>query len=174
MATPQTRRATARTVLLHQPHHRPRRSATWPTRPRSQCVRSYRGAVSDSWEPARAAARLREDVRNFALGLPGAVEEFPWGDAAVAKVERKIFVFLGPDGRGRPLGVTVKLRTPDLYAHALSFPGAAPARYGLGRSGWVSVPLAEGAPGAELVREWIEESYRAVAPKKLVALLESR
>ncbi|THA27463.1 MmcQ/YjbR family DNA-binding protein [Streptomyces sp. RKND-216] len=114
-------------------------------------------------------------MRDFALGLPGAAEEFPWEDDAVVKVNKKIFVFLGSDGGGYPLGVTLKLRDPDLHEHALSFPGAAPAGYGLGRSGWVSVPLEEkGAPAAELLCEWTEESYRLIAPKKLVALLDSR
>ncbi|EST38349.1 hypothetical protein N566_07830 [Streptomycetaceae bacterium MP113-05] len=114
-------------------------------------------------------------MRDFALALPEAVEEFPWEDDAVVKVRKKIFVFLGGDGGGHPLGVTLKLREPDLHEHALSFPGAAPAGYGLGRSGWVSVPLEEeGAPAAELLCEWAEESYRVIAPKRLVALLDSR
>ncbi|WP_247597512.1 MmcQ/YjbR family DNA-binding protein [Streptomyces sp. RKND-216] len=125
--------------------------------------------------PPKAAVRARDAVRDFALGLPGAAEEFPWEDDAVVKVNKKIFVFLGSDGGGYPLGVTLKLRDPDLHEHALSFPGAAPAGYGLGRSGWVSVPLEEkGAPAAELLCEWTEESYRLIAPKKLVALLDSR
>jgi predicted DNA-binding protein (MmcQ/YjbR family) len=33
-------------------------------------------------------------LRDVALGLPEAVEEFPWGDRVV-KVRKKIFVFLG-------------------------------------------------------------------------------
>jgi predicted DNA-binding protein (MmcQ/YjbR family) len=125
--------------------------------------------------PSQAALGVREDVRAFALGLPGAAEEFPWGDDAVAKVNGKIFVFLGSEGGGYPLGVTLKLRDPALHEHALSFPGAAPAGYGLGRSGWVSVPLEEqGAPRADLLCDWTEESYRTIAPRKLVALLKSR
>jgi predicted DNA-binding protein (MmcQ/YjbR family) len=137
------------------------------------------GAVSPKKEtpgpPLKGAVRVRETVREFALGLPGAAEEFPWEDDAVVKVNKKIFVFLGNDSGDYPLGVTLKLKDPDLHEHALSFPGAAPAGYGLGRSGWVSVPLEEkGAPGADLLREWTEESYRTIAPKKLVALLDSR
>jgi hypothetical protein len=39
----------------------------------------------------------------------------------------------------------------------------------------VSLPLEEkGAPAADLLCEWAEESYRTIAPKKLVALLDSR
>jgi hypothetical protein len=35
-------------------------------------------------------------------------------------------------------------------------------------------PGAPGAPGAELLCDWVEESYRTVAPKRLVAQLDAR
>ena len=43
-----------------------------------------------------AMAGVREKVRAFALSLPGAVEDHPWGEDVV-KVRGKIFVFLGPE-----------------------------------------------------------------------------
>ncbi|MDH6454445.1 hypothetical protein M2156_001215 [Streptomyces sp. SAI-149] len=47
----------------------------------------------------------------------------------------------------------------EAHAHALTAPGAEPAGYGLGKAGWVRVPLAErGAPAAELLCDWVEES----------------
>ncbi|WP_217236548.1 MmcQ/YjbR family DNA-binding protein [Streptomyces sp. AC555_RSS877] len=113
-------------------------------------------------------------VREFALGLPGATEEFPWSES-VAKVNKKVFVFLGVDDGSYPLGVTVKLTEEAAHAHALTCPGAEPAGYGLGKSGWVRIPLEPtGAPGAELLCDWVEESYRAIAPKRLTAELEGR
>ncbi|TVL93025.1 MmcQ/YjbR family DNA-binding protein [Streptomyces sp. SAJ15] len=116
---------------------------------------------------------VREAVRAFALSLPGAVEEFPWGDSVV-KVNKKIFVFLGDEEGERPPGVTVKLRDEAAHAHAMSVPGAAPTGYGLGKAGWVSIPLAErGAPRTELLCDWVEESYRAIAPKRLIAELDA-
>jgi predicted DNA-binding protein (MmcQ/YjbR family) len=122
----------------------------------------------------RNALRKWEKVRAFALGLPGATEEFPWGET-VAKVNKKVFVFLGVDDGSHPLGVTVKLRDDTAHAHALASPGAEPAGYGLGRSGWVSVPLErEDAPAAELLCDWVEESYRTIAPKRLIAELDAR
>ncbi|MBC9724289.1 MmcQ/YjbR family DNA-binding protein [Streptomyces sp. TRM68367] len=122
----------------------------------------------------RNALRKWEKVREFALGLPGAVEEFPWGES-VAKVNKKVFVFLGVDDGSYPLGMTVKLKDEAAHAHALSVPGAEPAGYGLGRSGWVSIPLGEkGAPAAELLCDWVEESYRTIAPKRLTAELDGR
>lgn len=119
------------------------------------------------------ALKKRAKVREFALGLPDAVEEFPWGET-VAKVNRKVFVFLGVDDGSYPPGMTVKLTDEAAHAHALTAPGAEPAGYGLGKAGWVRVPLAEqGAPAAELLCDWVEESYRAIAPKRLIAELDA-
>ncbi|MGW6398400.1 MmcQ/YjbR family DNA-binding protein [Streptomyces sp. NPDC055134] len=106
--------------------------------------------------------------------MPGATEDFPWGET-VAKVNKKVFVFLGVDDGSCPMGLTVKLRDEEAHAHALTTPGAEPAGYGLGKAGWVQIPLdAKGAPGAELLCDWVEESYRTVATKKLVAELDAR
>ncbi|MFI9759397.1 MmcQ/YjbR family DNA-binding protein [Streptomyces sp. NPDC051963] len=115
-----------------------------------------------------------EKVRAFALGLPGAAEEFPWGET-VAKVNKKVFVFMGVVDGSYPMGVTVKLKDEEAHAHALTCPGAEPAGYGLGKAGWVSIPLEQqGAPAAELLCDWVEESYRTIAPKKLIAELDTR
>ena len=118
----------------------------------------------------RAKGRTRPEaalLRTFALGYPEAREEFPWGERVV-KVKGKVFVFLGTDGPD--LGLSVKLPHSGVLALGLSF--AAPTGYGLGKAGWITARFAarEKAPVA-LLRSWIDESYRAVAPKKLVAAL---
>jgi predicted DNA-binding protein (MmcQ/YjbR family) len=105
----------------------------------------------------------------FALDLPGAFRDTPWDDSAVAKVGKKIFVFLG-SGSGPGAAISVKL--PESAAHALSIDGAVPSSYGLGRHGWVTVPITDTPP--DLLQDWIEESYRAIATKKLVAELDAR
>jgi predicted DNA-binding protein (MmcQ/YjbR family) len=123
---------------------------------------------------SKNALKKWQKVREFALGLPGATEEFPWGET-VAKVNKKVFVFLGLDDGSYPLGVTVKLKDEAAHAHALTSPGAEPAGYGLGKAGWVRVPLEDqGAPAAELLCDWVEESYRAIAPKRVIAELDRR
>jgi predicted DNA-binding protein (MmcQ/YjbR family) len=106
-------------------------------------------------------------LRAFALGFPEAYEDFPWGER-VAKVKGKVFVFLGTDGD--TLGLSVKL--PESGMLALGLPFASPTGYRLGKAGWVTARFAkrEKAP-VDLLRSWIDESYRAVAPKKLVAAL---
>ena len=107
-------------------------------------------------------------LRAFALDYPDAREEFPWGERVI-KVGKKVFVFMGmADGDG--LGLSVKL--PVSGPMALLLPFAEPTGYGLGKSGWVSarfVPADD--PPLALLREWIDESYRAVAPKRVVARL---
>ncbi|MFG2223054.1 MmcQ/YjbR family DNA-binding protein [Streptomyces sp. NPDC048644] len=121
---------------------------------------------------AADAVEVREQIRGYALRLPGAAEEFPWGESVV-KVNKKVFVFLGAEDDGRPPRVTLKLKDPEAHAHALTAPGAEPAGYGLGNAGWVTVPLTErGAPPAELLCDWVEESYRVIAPKRLIAELD--
>ena len=106
-------------------------------------------------------------LRAYGLGFPEAVEEFPWGHTAL-KVKGKTFVWLAcEDDR---FSMTVKL--PVSRDFALVFDFAEPAGYGLGRSGWISVRLAADEPAdLHLFRRWIAESYRAVAPKKLAALV---
>lgn len=73
------------------------------------------------------ALKKWEKARDQALGLPEAVEEHPWGET-VAKVDKKVFVFLGTDDGSYPLRVTVKLTDETAHAHALPCPGAEPER----------------------------------------------
>jgi predicted DNA-binding protein (MmcQ/YjbR family) len=112
---------------------------------------------------------LRKQLVGYALGLPEAYLDHPWGED-VAKVRKKVFVFFGMP-EGQDLGMGVKL--PESNSLALSQPGVKPSGYGLGDSGWVSITLSPATP-FEMLRDWIYESYRAVAPKKLVSEWESR
>lgn len=106
----------------------------------------------------------------YALTLPSAREELPWGHR-VAKVGKKIFVTFGNDARA--FAMSVKL--PGSAELALTLPFAEPTGYGLGKSGWVTARFtAKEAPPLDLLRAWIDESYCAVAPKKLAAALDGR
>ncbi len=100
--------------------------------------------------PRRASGTRRVDdlrlvsreLRVYAMGLPGATEHFPWGER-VAKVNGKVFVFLGIDPiPGGPMGLSVKL--PISAQEALDLPFAKPTGYGLGKSGWVSATFQPG------------------------------
>ena len=108
---------------------------------------------------------LKADLLAFALSLPEAWEDHPWGES-VAKVGKKVFVFFGIVETDSGLRFTVKLR--DSHEEAMSMPWVVPAGYGLDRGGWVTAVAPDDAP-LEMITGWIEESYRIVAPKKLIA-----
>ena len=102
-------------------------------------------------------------LRKRALAYPEAYEEFPWGERVI-KVHKRIFLVL--HGDTKTLRVTTKL--PLSYGAALLAPFARPTGYGLGKSGWVTASFA----GAEhvpydVLLSWMDESYRAIAPKRL-------
>jgi predicted DNA-binding protein (MmcQ/YjbR family) len=112
-----------------------------------------------------------DSLEEFALSLPDAWPDTPWGDRVV-KVGKKIFLFVsGPDSERAV--ATCKL--PDSRDHALSYPEAFPTRYGLGKHGWVTlyvdtVPEEE----REVLFDFVEESYRTVANETLVRRLDAQ
>jgi predicted DNA-binding protein (MmcQ/YjbR family) len=128
-------------------------------------------AISSKRIRATAAA-----MRDFAFGLPGAWEDNPWGES-VAKVGKKVFVFnlVPADDARDELLFTVKL--PESRDAALTLPYTEPSGYGLGKAGWVTVRFVaseqEEPPPRGLFLDWIEESYRSVAPKRLVSELDA-
>ena len=82
----------------------------------------------------------------------------------------KVFVFLGRR-EGDEVGCSLKL--PHSGDAALGLPFCAPTGYGLGKAGWVSATFPKGkkVPVA-LLLEWLDESYRAVAPRTLLKALD--
>ena len=112
----------------------------------------------------KSAAKPYDAILGFALTFPEAVEEHPWGETAI-KVRGKIFLFLG-SSQGE-LALSVKL--PQSKEFALEYPFTKPMGYGLGKAGWVSASFgARDKPPLDLLQHWVAESYRAIAPKKLV------
>jgi predicted DNA-binding protein (MmcQ/YjbR family) len=115
----------------------------------------------------RTTARAR--LRRFALSLPEAHEDFPWGESVV-KVGQKVFVFLGRSGDA--LSMSVKL--PESSLLALDLPFTSPTGYGLARGGWVTAQFQrDESPPVDLLERWIGESYRAVAPRRLTRGLDA-
>jgi predicted DNA-binding protein (MmcQ/YjbR family) len=106
-------------------------------------------------------------LRKRALSYPEAYEDFPWGEHAF-KVKKKVFLFMRYDAT--LLSLSVKL--PDSQGAALVFPFAEPTGYGLGKAGWVTARFSKGVrPPVQLLEAWLAESYRAVAPARLSAVL---
>jgi len=102
------------------------------------------------------------------MKYPEATEDFPWGERAI-KVRGKAFLFLRAEGRN----VSFSVKLPHSAAEALELPNTQPTSYGLGKHGWVTAEVdgSREAPVATF-EAWLEESYRAVAPQRLVASLD--
>jgi len=115
---------------------------------------------------------VRERLRVFALGLPETHEDHPWGETVI-KVNKKVFIFLGIDEQTEKWDPSfgVKLLS-EARGHALTVEGAAPSGYGLGKAGWVTVPFLAELPETDVLIDWVEESYRTIAPKRAIKLLD--
>jgi predicted DNA-binding protein (MmcQ/YjbR family) len=108
------------------------------------------------------------ELRSFGLAYPGAHTKSPWPGHLDLAVKDKTFAYLSIEGE--PFSISCKL--PRSATVALMLPFAQPTGYGLGKSGWVSAQIAEGADvPVALFKAWIDESYRAQAPKKLLVML---
>jgi predicted DNA-binding protein (MmcQ/YjbR family) len=103
-------------------------------------------------------------LRRAALAYPETREDHPWGESAF-KVRGKVFVFLF-QGEGH-LALSMKL--PQSRDFALLLPFAQPTGYGLGKSGWITATFGpKDALPLPLLLDWMDESFRAVAPRRLV------
>jgi predicted DNA-binding protein (MmcQ/YjbR family) len=111
------------------------------------------------------ASRIGAALRKQALAYPETHEDFPWGESAF-KVKGKTFVFMSDGERG--VSFSVKLDgSRDL---ALALPASEPTHYGLGKKGWVTVrPTSR--TSLEVLYFLIDESFRTIAPKRVVAQL---
>lgn len=134
---------------------------------------STSGKSSMSHRAARRSASKSSDaalqeLRAFGLAYPGAHTKSPWPGHLDLAVNDKTFAYLSIEGE--PFGISCKL--PHSCAMALNLPYTQPTPYGLGKSGWVSAtpPTSKPVP-VDLFKAWIDESYRAQAPKRLVAQL---
>lgn len=109
-----------------------------------------------------------ERLKAFGLRYPGAHPKAPWPGHNDLAVKDKTFVYLSVPGE--PFSIGCKL--PASSQVALLLPWVVPTPYGLGKSGWVTAtpPPGRAVPVA-MFEAWIDESYRAQAPKKLVAQL---
>jgi predicted DNA-binding protein (MmcQ/YjbR family) len=118
----------------------------------------------------RASDAVLGELRAYGLAFPGAHTKSPWPGHLDLAVKDKTFAYLSIEGE--PFSISCKL--PASNAVALMLPFAKPTAYNLGKSGWVSAefPDDDEALPIDMLKAWIEESYRAQAPKKLVAQLD--
>ena len=97
------------------------------------------------------------------------VDVAEWGDHPTFRVRGKNFVFAADAS-----SISVKLPKEEAGAVVATDECATPAGYGLGRHGWVSLTLAPGLTDErwEQIAEWVETSYRLIAPRRLVKQLD--
>jgi hypothetical protein len=114
---------------------------------------------------------IQRTLKKFGMAYPEAHGKSPWPGHDDLAVRNKTFAYLSSEGE--PLSISCKL--PLTGQMALTLPFASPTGYGLGKSGWVTATFSpKDAPPLDLLEDWIDESYRAQAPKKLVAALPRR
>jgi predicted DNA-binding protein (MmcQ/YjbR family) len=118
------------------------------------------------------ATRPISRLRKLCLALPEAHEVEAWSEPTF-RVRNKIFaMYAGADnhhGKGRP-AVWLKAAPGDQAAMVGSAPDCFFVPPYVGPSGWVGVWL-DGVADWEDVAEFVRDSYRLIAPKKLSALL---
>jgi len=116
--------------------------------------------------PTDAASR---ELRAYGLTYPGAHIKSPWPGHGDLAVKDKTFAYLTIEGE--PFKVSCKL--PTSSAMVVNMPFAKLTAYGLGKAGWVTMDFADGEVPVEMIKELIDESYRAVAPAKLQHQLDA-
>ena len=108
--------------------------------------------------------KLEAAIRKIAMSYPETREDFPWGHSAF-KVNEKVFVFMGGDKDE----VSFSLKLPQSRDIAVDLPFTEPTGYGMGKYGWVTVKVRRDTKVTiDLIKAWIDESYRAIAPKRLL------
>jgi predicted DNA-binding protein (MmcQ/YjbR family) len=111
---------------------------------------------------------LHDRLLELALSLPEATEDWPWGSIH-CKVRGKIFVSWGRDQHGvMSLGVRTSIH--HQAALVATDPDVSVAKY-VGKYGGIDIRLDE-QPDWEEVEDFIVESYRIIAPKRLSKTLD--
>lgn len=116
-------------------------------------------------------ARTLQRVRKLCLAFPETSEKLAWGHPTF-RVRDKIFATIGAyadDG----YKVTMTTKPPPGEQEALLAEGA-PFYFPkyVGVRGWIGF-VVDAKTDWKLVAELVEDSYREIAPKRLVALLDS-
>jgi hypothetical protein len=109
-------------------------------------------------------------LRRFALRYPEAQEgvacEGTAAEKRTVKVRNKAFLFLGP--------ADVMLKLGESAAEAAELASKEPSRYKVGAHGWVTVKFAaDESPPLDVLKRWIDESYRLLAPNQLLTMLSA-
>lgn len=118
-------------------------------------------------ELSDAGARVLARFRSLCLDLPGTTETGSWGHPNFRAGKRTFAAYEVVNGRP---SMAFRL-APDEVRHFLTMRGFFQTPYGRGM--WVSLDAA-GRISWSLVKTLTEQSYRLVAPKRMIDTLEAR
>jgi len=117
------------------------------------------------------ASKLMQALRTLALRYPEAEEGVACKGTALESVtvaaRKKAFLFLR--------ATEIRLKLGESLAEATKLAAKERERCKAGAGGWVVVTVKDGqSPPPGVLERWIDESYRLLAPKQLVAMLPER
>jgi predicted DNA-binding protein (MmcQ/YjbR family) len=104
-----------------------------------------------------------DELLAYCLGKPGARPDEPWEGDVVAKVDQKIFAFLGSPG-GDSVGVKCGANRDEADEWLVRFPDDASVMPYIGRSGWNTLRFG-GAIADDEILEAVDASYDIVVSK---------
>ncbi|MBC2663570.1 phosphoribosylglycinamide formyltransferase [Novosphingobium flavum] len=132
-----------------------------------RCLAAYVSRVRDPrW--------LTQQVRERAMALPEAEETLSHGMACFGVIKGKKFAWVSADhhGNGR-IALLVKISGADEQADLIERDGERyfrPAYFG---SDWIAIRLDLGDTDWDSIEQWLQRSWRAIAPKRLTGLLDA-
>ena len=101
-----------------------------------------------------------DELLGYCLAKPGAWEDEPWEGDVVAKVDKKIFAFLGEGS----VGVKCGANREEADEWLLQYPQDAAVMAYIGRSGWNTLKVGGAIPDDEIC-EAVDDSYAMVVAK---------
>ena len=133
----------------------------------------YPRTLADYVGRERSPDYLVAQVRERALALPEAEETLSHGMPCFGIVKGKKFAYVSLDHHGDgKTSLLVKISGPDEQAQLIDMDPDRyyrPAYFG---DGWVGIRLDLGDNDWDAIADWLQRSWRSVAPKKLTGLLD--
>lgn len=134
----------------------------------------YSRCLAELVSKATSPEHLIAQVRDRALALPEADEVLSHGMPCFGIVKGKKFAYISNDHHGDgKVALLVKISGPDEQAQLIENDPARyyrPAYFG---GDWIGIRLDLGDTDWDEIADWLHRSWRAVAPKKLTALMDA-
>jgi|SRR6185437_10128894 len=104
-----------------------------------------------------------EEITEYCLSKKGVKESFPFGnETLVFKVNKKVFCLMGLENI--PLQFNVKCNPELAIELREQYPAVTPG-YHMNKKHWNTI-IVDGSLPAKLIKEFIDQSYDLVKPKK--------